>query len=335
MRWTTSIAAALLAAGASASGVVAIERGVVPLSSADVLERRYLDVSSGHHLVRRQRPQFESTVTLNQDGTIDMEAWDTETETACQDALKRLQIASNPSGVCICYNLPSLDTASGVFEADLRVYRFNEPSGAFQGISAENIRVGLMYNGASVSPITAEDMQARNVAGTTRKRQNAAGATDDQASATPDLPLLQQYLLVGQIAEDRMGDQMTMAELEALVMPVLTLTADNTAGQAVSTNVSSNEAVFVTGVFSREVVMSDFARASAAVDLRVEQLANRTVAFVLPGVQLMVYPIGLIITGSWLVIGVTAYGIGTYDRIRYAASYRRRTARAMDKGRQI
>lgn len=125
------------------------------------------------------------------------------------------------------------------------------------------------------------------------------------------------------------------SELEVLVMPVLTLTAQNPAGQTVATNVSSNEAVFVTGVFSREIVMSDFARASAAVDDMKDRLNNATVAFVLPGVQIMVYPIGLIITGVWLVLGVTAYGIGTYDRVRYADSYRRRTVRAMDTNKRI
>lgn len=118
------------------------------------------------------------------------------------------------------------------------------------------------------------------------------------------------------------------AQLEALVMPVLTLTGQNGDGQTVATNVSSNEAVFVTGVFSQMVIMSDFARASVAVDEVVAQMKNGTVAFVLPGVELMVYPIGLIITGTWLVLGVIAYGIGTYDRIRYAETYKRRLARA-------
>lgn len=118
-------------------------------------------------------------------------------------------------------------------------------------------------------------------------------------------------------------------------MPVLTLTAETDDGNTVATNVSSNEAVFVTGVFSQEVVMSDFARASAAVDEVVAQMKNGTVAFVLPGVQLMIYPIGLIITGTWLVLGLLAYGIGTYDRIRFAESYRRRLARAMDTSKRI
>lgn len=118
-------------------------------------------------------------------------------------------------------------------------------------------------------------------------------------------------------------------------MPVLTLTAEKDDGQKVSTTVSSNEAVFVTGVFSREIVMSDFSLAHNAVDEIVKQLNNGTVAFVMPGTQIMVYPIGLIITGSWFVIFAVAYGVGTYDRMRFAESYRRKSARATGRVNQI
>lgn len=205
MLFNLSLALSLLSSGAAASGVTALERGAIPLSGTDVLLRRYVDITNGpHQHFRRQNPEFESTVTLNQDGTIDLEAWDEETEAACQESLKRLTIASNPSGACICYNLPSLDTSSGVFEADLRVYRFNEPSGDFQGIAPEDIEVGLMYDGASVSPVDAENMPSLNPS--RRKRQEVDGGGD----GAPDLPLLQQYLLVGQIDEDRLTEDMTM-----------------------------------------------------------------------------------------------------------------------------
>jgi hypothetical protein len=118
-------------------------------------------------------------------------------------------------------------------------------------------------------------------------------------------------------------------------MPILTLTAQNSTGGTVNTTVSSNEAVFVTGVFSKVVVMSDFAEANQAVEKTLALLSEKKVAFVLPGIQLMVYPIGLIITSVWLVLGVLAYGIGTYDRIRYADSYRRRLARATNTTKRI
>jgi hypothetical protein len=116
------------------------------------------------------------------------------------------------------------------------------------------------------------------------------------------------------------------AQLEALVMPVLTLTGVNATGQTVSTNVSSNEAAFVTGVFSKEIIMSEFALASAAVQNVTAELANGTVAFVLPGVQIMIFPVGLVVTSVWLVIGLIAYAWGTYERFSYAESFRRRSA---------
>jgi hypothetical protein len=111
-------------------------------------------------------------------------------------------------------------------------------------------------------------------------------------------------------------------------MPVLVLTAVNMTGQTITTNVSSNEAVFVTGIFSKEVVMSEFALAQWFVDDAVASVKNGTVAFVLPGVHIMIFPVGLLITTVWLIIGVGAYGYGTYERIQYAKSYRRRKAMA-------
>lgn len=72
--------------------------------------------------------------------------------------------------------------------------------------------------------------------------------------------------------------------------------------------------------------MSDFASAQAAVDAKVAAVRNGTIAFVLPGIQLMVFPVGAIITGVWLLLGVAAYGFGTYERIMYANAYKRRQA---------
>lgn len=106
-------------------------------------------------------------------------------------------------------------------------------------------------------------------------------------------------------------------------MPVVTLTAVNSLGQTVSTNVSSNEAAFVTGVFSQSIIMSDFSKALLAVQQELTGMNNGTVAFVLPGVRIMVFPIGLIITSVWLAIGVAAYGIGTIQRIAYRERYQR------------
>lgn len=114
-------------------------------------------------------------------------------------------------------------------------------------------------------------------------------------------------------------------------MPVVTLKAVDGNGQTVSTTVSSNEAAFVAGVFSQEVVMSTFRLAELAVEEEVARLKNGTTAFVLPGVQLLIFPIGLIITSVWMVIGITAYAAGTYARYNFRESHRRMMAR-VEKG---
>lgn len=122
------------------------------------------------------------------------------------------------------------------------------------------------------------------------------------------------------------------AELQAFVMPIVTLSGTNAQGQRVSTNVSSNEAAFVNGVFSQEIVMSPFRLAELAVEEEVARLKNGTTAFVLPGVQIMIFPIGLVITGLWTVIFCVAYGMGTYDRYHFREAYKARIARAEKAG---
>lgn len=109
-------------------------------------------------------------------------------------------------------------------------------------------------------------------------------------------------------------------------MPIVTLKATNSNGQTVSTNVSSNEAAFVAGEFSKDDVMSTFRMAELAVEAELALLANGTVAFVLPGIQLMIFPIGLIITSVWLVLGLAAYGMGTYARYNFREAHKRRMA---------
>ncbi|KAM0326617.1 hypothetical protein ACHAQA_006486 [Verticillium albo-atrum] len=319
MFWNKALATAALVSGACAEIRPLAMDPIIQVRSSDVLELHYREVAD-RYLSKRQEVNPDSQVALNPDGTMDMTAWDEETTSACRDSLAQLNVASNPSGTGICYNLPSLDPTTGVFEADLRLFKVSEPFGQFEGIPPENIEVGLSFVGASVSPV-----EASRIAGGVRQQTKRADVMD----------LLQSYMFVGQINPSNMQEKMTMAELEALVLPILTLTATNNTGQSVSTNVSSNEAAFLTGVFSREVVMSEFATAQQAVNNITAELRNGTVAFVLPGVQIMIFPVGLVITGIWTLLGFIAYGIGTYDRIGYAESFKRRSAIAANTKKPI
>lgn len=120
------------------------------------------------------------------------------------------------------------------------------------------------------------------------------------------------------------NNYLNRSAFEILTLPTLTLSATAPNGQPVNTTVSLNEASFLIGVFSRHLVQSDFAAAQAAVDAQLIRLANGTVPFILPGTELMIFPIGLIITSVWLAIGLAAYGFGTYERLQYAAMYKAR-----------
>jgi hypothetical protein len=144
----------------------------------------------------------DSNVVLNPDGTINMTAWDALATESCNTALSHLPEASNPSGTCICYNLPALDNVTGAFEADLRVYQLSTPSGAFSGIAAKDIQVGLSYKGASVSPVTAQTASKKVTVVT---RQN----TVDPGIINPNLKLLQTYLFVGQIDKNQLAPPLT------------------------------------------------------------------------------------------------------------------------------
>ena len=79
--------------------------------------------------------------------------------------------------------------------------------------------------------------------------------------------------------------------------------------------------------------MSDFGFAQAAVEEMTAKLGRGEVAFVLPGVNILIFPIGLIVTSIWFLIGVAFYGFGTYERYSYRDAYRRRKARDLSAGR--
>ncbi|KAK7955969.1 uncharacterized protein PG986_005191 [Apiospora aurea] len=313
MLWGTALATSILAAGAHAS--VDAMGGMAPV------EPRMANAGVPMPVLEERQ---DSNLNLNPSNStnnnptpgMNMQQWNTDTLKACQDALSQLTTATNPSGTAVCYNLPSLDTKTGAFMADLRLFQVSQPNGDFTGIPAERIQVGLQYRGASVSPL--QSNQARSL----------DNDTPDLVGRANSMTPLQSYMFVGQIDQAQMAQPMTMGVLEALVLPQVTLSATNAGGASVSTNVSSNEAAFVNGIFSKEVIMSDIARAQLAVNDLVDGLHNGTVAFVLPGVELLIFPIGLIITSVWMVVGFAAYGFGTFERINHRHTFRTRKLRA-------
>ncbi|TLD04133.1 hypothetical protein PgNI_11174 [Pyricularia grisea] len=307
MFWQTVLSASMLAAMVQAGYEVMAIENLLPRD----LERRveYFGANQdqpAHIITKRQT----TSAVMNNNGTMNMTAWDTLANQKCTEALLKLSSATNPTGACVCYNLPALNNSTGTFEADLRLYQVSTPSGDFAGIPQSNIQVSLAYQGASVAPI-----QQSSGNKTVSRRDNGQ----------KQITLLQTYMFAGQIDKNKMEVTMNMAAIEALVMPVVTLSAVNQAGQTVSTNVSSNEAAFVAGVFADSTVMSEFGVANMAVDRSLEMLANGTIAFVLPGVSIMIFPVGLIVTSIWTVGLCGAIAFGTFNRIGFREQFRQRT----------
>lgn len=143
-----------------------------------------------------------SDVHLLPDGSLDFTAWNNITSAACQARLSLITRSSNPSGDCICYNLPMLNVNTGMFEADLRLYRVSDPRDDFVGVSPSEIQVGVVYKGASVSPMKPV------TTGTTSSPPVNITKRSDGSSNVPTL--LQSYMLVGQIDKDQMQNNLSM-----------------------------------------------------------------------------------------------------------------------------
>ncbi|KAM7189824.1 hypothetical protein V8F33_009850 [Rhypophila sp. PSN 637] len=314
------VAAALAVTGVQAGGIGdLIVEGMSRNSPA--YERRMAEIAKRSLVIRGallEMRQASSAELIAPNGAMNMSLWDAIANAACVKALQQLPEASNPSGTCVCYNVPILDRPGGKFVADLRLYQLGTARDDFSGIPPEAIEVNLGYKGANVSPTTPEQA-AQKISGA------SILARQSPAELNGDLKLLQTYMFLGEIDQTaEKVENMTMGTLQSHLLPVVTLSGRNAQNQVVSTNVSTTEAAFVAGEFAADVVMSSFAEAELAVEEEIARLKNGTTAFVLPGVQILIFPIGLVITSIWLVLGLAAYGYGTFCRYNFREQYRRR-----------
>lgn len=129
---------------------------------------------------------------------INVTEWDEQTQAACTQSLEALNgVASNPSGMAVCYNLPYLDNSTGVFEADLRLFMIAAPTGTFTNIASSNVQVGLVYNGATVSAVNGSSLKRRTDSGTSLI--SWPRGMDKRAMAPT---MVQSYAFVGQVNKD-------------------------------------------------------------------------------------------------------------------------------------
>lgn len=176
-----------------------LHRGVDTL---DDMVRRRADEMTAAHVVARM-PQAApaapaqsaaSNLTGSDPSSIDQEQMDTTLSAACTTALGPIKSVSNDAGLLGCYNIPFLNTNTGVFEADLRLYQLSQPSGAFAGVKSTDVSVQLSYPSAAFSTIPQNSKNGSDLG----RRQNSGIMKE-----------LQNFLFVGQIS-----NKLTLTKLE-------------------------------------------------------------------------------------------------------------------------
>jgi hypothetical protein len=191
MIWPTAIVTALLASQVNGAKVA------VQLVSygRETLESRMEEVAYSV-LERRQ-------TTDNSNNTLDPVEWDTQTTAACLGSLSSISAATNPSGMAMCYNVAQLDTTTGAFVTDLRLFSVSAPTGKWAGIPSQAMQGGVLFTGATAKSINGQTTTQSNTA-----RSVDAELLNKRQATTPTL--LRNYTIVGQINADRMNTKMTM-----------------------------------------------------------------------------------------------------------------------------
>ncbi|OCK81374.1 hypothetical protein K432DRAFT_18341 [Lepidopterella palustris CBS 459.81] len=289
-------------------------------------------------LERRQDPSATASAptisTTPQSGDaskINLNAWETQTQQACQNALASLNgQASNPSGMAVCYNLPFLDNSTGIFEAELRMYNISAPIDPWVGITSADVSMTLSYLGATVQSTNGTFMKRDSTLSWPPIRGREGELVERQSgSSTPPPGELKVLSYVGKINSNLMGSAMSQAALQPLLIPSIILTAMSPGtNQMVSTTLSSTEASFVNGVFSDATTATNTTAAKASASAA----AAKATPFVLPGTKLAFFPIGLVVTCIWTGGLFLAVGLGTVGRLQFREQYRRRMKREMAAG---
>jgi hypothetical protein len=125
--------------------------------------------------------------------------WNATADAACMTAVMNLKgKSSNPAGVAVCYNVPYLDQAKGVFEAELRMYNISAASGDFVGVTPAMMMVTLQYQGATIQKSDGS-LPVKRDAAVLVERQMAM-ATPTGSAMPPSTTMANGILMPSQIA---------------------------------------------------------------------------------------------------------------------------------------
>lgn len=204
MQWPVALTVSILLAGEAVSAGLTrhIAHGIRRDDATDrLMRRRVASIVNGDYL--EKRAAVAGSTTLN------ASAWEAETIAACTSTLMTVAAANstNESGMAVCYNLPTLDSTTGTFQADMRLFRVADATGNFAGLSGDGIQVGLSYSGASVKPVNSSTVAKRElyslISWPSSKRANGLYSR----ATTPTLT--QSYTFSGQINSAVMTPNMT------------------------------------------------------------------------------------------------------------------------------
>ena len=168
------------------------QRNVIPASSASIPTSSAIALAAAS-------PQAQAPSSSGND-------WKTQTSAACLKSLSALNgQASNPSGMAACYNVQSLNASTGVFQADLQLYRVAAATGDWATLKTQAINVGLSYSGASVAPSNSNQKRDEGMLSwpPIKREEPARTRTRRAAAAAPSL--VQEMMFVGKVSADKMG----------------------------------------------------------------------------------------------------------------------------------
>lgn len=229
---------------------------------------------------------------------------DNAVDQACLAAIAGIEDFDSESGLGGCYSILSLNRTSGIYQAELRMYKIAAPSGAFAGLTADKMLVNLKPSSfTSNTPLT---MVA-----------NSTGAVLG-ANYTKTL----EGYWEGQI-EPLDYSKLSESDFMALLFPDFELEALQPNTQVpVSVHLNTSSTVYyVKGDLEAPSQQQAITAAKPASALAAVAKAS---IFVLPGTTLGIFPIGLIVTASWALLFILTFGLGTIGRMRYRSLYRSR-----------
>jgi hypothetical protein len=255
---------------------------------------------------------------------LDLENWSEETVKLCAKKLNSTTTTSNPAGVAGCWNIPILVADSGVFAADLRLFRVAEPTGDWINVDVSSYNISLEYDGSAA-------IQARNLTEKERRASEEGMPKDTKLTKLVDSQFignLDQSVLTTGLSEYVHSlvcihvqvfswplTEYHSAELMVMVTPQISIKALTASGKQVSTTINTTDSQFLNGVFADTPSLS------------ADQIEDvQEAPFQLPGTRIEIVPAGLYFFSAYTVVALSIFGWGTLERSKFRDQYRKRIA---------